>query len=162
SSSALGSQYKDDLFVGAARTTLEDGYLFRFDLTKNRKHLDLSDPRLKDRVADNLDKFDITESESLLFGTGFGVGTDIQTGPNGNLFVVSLSDGKVYEVFRKDAAATYQFTNLVSDIANPPGGAPVVVDTNLKNPWGVSFSPTSPFWVSNQRTGTSTLYSSNA
>jgi hypothetical protein len=27
--------------------------------------------------------------------------TDIQTGPNGNLFVVSLSQGAVYEIFRK-------------------------------------------------------------
>jgi len=51
-------------------------------------------------VADNTDKFDITESESLLFGTGFGVGTDIQTGPNGNLFVVSLSNGAIYEIYR--------------------------------------------------------------
>ena len=34
---------------------------------------------------------DITESESLLFGTDFGVVTDIETGPNGNLFVVSLT-----------------------------------------------------------------------
>ena len=51
-------------------------------------------------VADNATKFDPTESESLRFGTGFGVGTDIQTGPNGNLFVVSLSGGAVYEIYR--------------------------------------------------------------
>jgi hypothetical protein len=57
------------------------------------------DPRLEDRVADNVGKWEITESESLLFGRNFGVGTDVQTGPNGNLFVVSLSDGAVYEVF---------------------------------------------------------------
>lgn len=36
----------------------------------------------------------------LLFGTNFGVATDIQTGPNGNLFVLSLSNGAVYEIFR--------------------------------------------------------------
>jgi hypothetical protein len=47
-----------------------------------------------------LEKFDITESESLLFGTGFGVGTDIQTGPNGNLYVVSLTSGAIYEIYR--------------------------------------------------------------
>jgi hypothetical protein len=61
----------------------------------------VDDPRLEDRVADNLDKFEITESESLLFGTGFGIGTDVQTGPNGNLYVVSLSHGTVYEIFRR-------------------------------------------------------------
>jgi uncharacterized protein (TIGR03118 family) len=45
-------------------------------------------------------------------------------------------------------------TNLVSDI---PGLA-AHTDANLKNPWGISFSLTSPFWVSNQVTGTATLY----
>jgi hypothetical protein len=60
----------------------------------------VDDPRLDDRVADNFAKFDITESESLLFGTDFGVVTDLRTGPNGNLFAVSLSNGAVYEIYR--------------------------------------------------------------
>jgi uncharacterized protein (TIGR03118 family) len=46
-------------------------------------------------------------------------------------------------------------TNLVSDI---PGLA-AITDAALKNPWGVSFSATSPFWVSDQATNVSTLYS---
>src|SRR6185436_2278990 len=54
-----------------------------------------------DRVADNVDKFDQTESESLLIGKDFGITTDIQTGPNGNVFVVSLSNGAVYEIKSK-------------------------------------------------------------
>jgi glucose/arabinose dehydrogenase len=97
---ALGPQYDGDLFVGAARTTLQEGYLLRFNLTGNRRRIGVEDPRLEDRVADNAAKFDITESESVQFGRGFGVSTDIQTGPNGNLFVVSLSNGAVYEIFR--------------------------------------------------------------
>src|ERR1700688_2591528 len=48
----------------------------------------------------------------------------------------------------------YLQTNLVSDI---PGLAQST-DPNLKNPWGVSFSATSPFWVSDQGAGVSTLY----
>ena len=52
-------------------------------------------------MADNTAKFDITESESLLIGTDFGIGTDIETGPNGNLFVVSLSNNAIYEIFRR-------------------------------------------------------------
>jgi hypothetical protein len=71
--------------------------MFRFNLTGNRRKIGVDDPRLEDRVADNLAKFEITESEWLLFGTDFGVGTDIRTGPNGNLFVVSLSNGTAYE-----------------------------------------------------------------
>src|ERR1700747_1365136 len=45
-------------------------------------------------------------------------------------------------------------TNLVSSI---PGLA-TITDPQLHNPWGVSHSSTSPFWVSNQGKNTSTLY----
>jgi glucose/arabinose dehydrogenase len=100
-SRALGPQYARDLFAGAATPATRGGHLFRFNLTGNRRKIAVDDPRLEDRVADNIAKNDITESESLLFGSGFGVGTDIETGPNGNLFVVSLSQGVVYEVFRR-------------------------------------------------------------
>ena len=98
---ALGPQYQNDLFIGAARTTLEGGQLWHFNLTGNRRMVAVDDPRLEDRVADNVAKFDITESESLLFGRNFGIGTDIETGPNGNLYVVSLDQGAVYEIFRR-------------------------------------------------------------
>jgi glucose/arabinose dehydrogenase len=101
SSRALGPQYENDLFAGAATPNTVGGYLFRFNLTGNRRKIAVGDPRLEDRVADNTAKHDITESESLLFGTDFGVGTDVETGPNGNLFVVSASNGAVYEIFRK-------------------------------------------------------------
>jgi len=98
-SKALGGEYKNDLFVGAARVFLEGGALFRFELKGNRRSFKLTDPRLMDLVADNVHKWEITESETLLFGRNFGVATDVQTGLNGNLFVVSLTDGAVYEVF---------------------------------------------------------------
>lgn len=48
----------------------------------------------------------------------------------------------------------YQQTNLVSDL---PGLAPVT-DAALVNPWGLSRSATSPWWVANNGTGLSTLY----
>jgi len=53
-------------------------------------------------------------------------------------------------------AESFAVTNLVTDdaTANP---APVV-DPQLVNPWGVSYGPTSPFWVSDNGTGVSTLY----
>jgi aldose sugar dehydrogenase len=97
----LGPQFEGDLFVGASRTTLLNGFLFRFKLTTDRQHFSFTDPRLVDRVADNIDKFDQTESESLLIGKDFGITTDIQSAPNGNLFVVSLSNGAIYEIKSK-------------------------------------------------------------
>ena len=99
-SRALGSHYEHDMIIGAARPTFQEGHLFRIQLTGNRRRVAVDDPRLEDRVADNNAKFDVTESESLLFGTGFGVGTDVHTGPNGNLYIVSLTHGAVYEIFR--------------------------------------------------------------
>lgn len=51
-------------------------------------------------------------------------------------------------------ADAYTQINLVSDVpllAN-------TTDPDLKNPWGVAFSATSPFWIANQATGTATLY----
>lgn len=51
-------------------------------------------------------------------------------------------------------ADSFTQTNLVSNV---PGLA-ANTDPNLKNPWGVSFAPTSPFWTSDQVTGLATLY----
>ena len=98
---ALAPQYEGDMIIGAARPTLEGGHLFRMQLSGHRRTIAVDDPRLLDGVADNLGKFEDTESESLLFGRGFGVGTDVQTGPNGNLYVVSLTNGEIYEIFRR-------------------------------------------------------------
>jgi uncharacterized protein (TIGR03118 family) len=45
-------------------------------------------------------------------------------------------------------------TNLVSDLP----GAAAVTDPNLVNPWGISESAASPFWLSDNNSGLSTLY----
>jgi len=52
------------------------------------------------------------------------------------------------------SAQHYTQTNLVSDIV---GEAPVH-DPNLINPWGITRSATSPWWVSDNNAGVSTLY----
>ena len=53
----------------------------------------------------------------------------------------------------------FQRTNLVSNdqTANPAQ----ITDPLLKNPWGVSYAPTGPWWISNNGSGTSTLYNTN-
>lgn len=99
-SRALGPQYFGDLFVGFSVPEPLGGPLFHFNLTGNRRKIGVDDPRLEDRVADNLTFHEMTESESLLIGRDFGVITDIRTGPNGNLFLISLDQGAVYEIFR--------------------------------------------------------------
>ncbi len=46
--------------------------------------------------------------------------------------------------------------NLVSDVT----GLTSIIDTNLVNPWGIATSATSPFWISDNHAGVSTLYNS--
>jgi glucose/arabinose dehydrogenase len=99
--SRLGPQYAGDLFVGMSTPLIDGGVLFRFNLTGNRRAIAVDDPRLRDKVADNVTFHEMTESESLLFGTHFGVVTDIETGPDGKLYVVSLSQGTIYEISRR-------------------------------------------------------------
>ena len=118
----LGANYDGTLWSGEARTTnitggatgtFAGGALMVMRLTADRQHLDLSaDPRLADRVADNGTypvafgttpaavgyKFDGIESESLLIGDGFGIITDVLTGPDGALYVVSNTDNAVYRI----------------------------------------------------------------
>ncbi len=57
-------------------------------------------------------------------------------------------------------AQKYVQTNLVSDVAQPPNadGTTVNVDPHLVNAWGLARSASSPWWVNNGGTGTSTLY----
>src|SRR6266481_560846 len=50
----------------------------------------------------------------------------------------------------------YTQTNLVANFASTPPAA--VIDPNLQNPWGLVASPGSPWWLSNNAGGTSTLY----
>ena len=53
-------------------------------------------------------------------------------------------------------AGPYVQHNLVSD---QPGMADYT-DPSLVNPWGIATTATSPFWISDNRTGLSTLYNS--
>jgi uncharacterized protein (TIGR03118 family) len=57
-------------------------------------------------------------------------------------------------------AQHYTQENLVSDIAQPDNadGTKVTIDPNLKNAWGLARGASSPWWVNNEGTGTSTLY----
>jgi glucose/arabinose dehydrogenase len=108
---ALGAEYDGSLWIGTARpyaaTATTGGSLYRLRLTSGRLAVDVSaDPRLADKVADNLGKFEPTESETLLIGRGFGVTPDIEQGPDGRLYVVSLSDGVIYRIGRATAPSS--------------------------------------------------------
>jgi uncharacterized protein (TIGR03118 family) len=68
--------------------------------------------------------------------------------------LLAASMGTIGSLPARAATTTFQQVDLVSNIA---GLAPVT-DPALVNPWGISHSATSPFWVSDNGTGVSTLY----
>jgi len=103
---ALGTEYDGTLWIGSATSFQQAGgtagSLYRLRLTPDRLHIDVSaDPRLADFVADNLAKYGATESETLIIGTGFGATPSIEQGPDGNLYVVSVTDNTIYQISRK-------------------------------------------------------------
>ena len=101
----LGASNDGTLWIGSSRSFEQvggtGGSLYRFRLAHDRKRVDVSDPRLAERVADNLAKFDPTESESLIIGVGFGTTPSIEQGPDGNLYVVSITDNAIYMISHK-------------------------------------------------------------
>src|SRR5262249_19524353 len=110
----LGDQYQNLLFAGEARDNLTDpreqfdGALFIFHPTKDRNQLDFGgDPNIRasDHVFMNNTDFDLMGDTSFLFGTGFGIVTDIVTGLDGNMYVVSETKGTVYEIFASSGVA---------------------------------------------------------
>jgi aldose sugar dehydrogenase len=111
---ALGAEYNGTLWMGSSRgfqqVGANGGSLYRIKLTPDRLHVDTSaDPRLADKVADNLfraQKFEGTESETLQIGRGFGTTADIEQGPDGNLYVVSVTDNAIYKISRTPVSAT--------------------------------------------------------
>ena len=51
------------------------------------------------------------------------------------------------------APITFIETPLISDVATPG----VMTDPNMVNPWGISYGPTSPFWLSDNNTGSTSI-----
>jgi aldose sugar dehydrogenase len=92
-SSALGQQYENDMFVGDTSS----GTIYRFELNENRSAFVL-EGALDDTVANTPE-----EAEDVIFGTGFGGITDIKTGPDGYLYILSFVDGTLFRVIPADA-----------------------------------------------------------
>lgn len=88
----IGARYKNDLFVGTVRA---GGVIYRFDMSPSRKTLGIGGP-LADGVADNSNGALLAEQSEIIWGNGFGVVTDILSGPGG-MYVLSLS-GSMYRI----------------------------------------------------------------
>jgi glucose/arabinose dehydrogenase len=90
-SSNLGGQYENDMFVGTA-----NDILMHFDLTGNNRSELLLNGSLADKVANSTD-----ELEDATFAENLGIITDLEVGPDGNLYVltgVREPEGKIYRI----------------------------------------------------------------
>ncbi|MGD9535381.1 MAG: sorbosone dehydrogenase family protein [Candidatus Nitrosocosmicus sp.] len=94
-SNNLGPRYENNIFVG----DITGGNLFFLQVNENRDGLQFdNNPNIaNDLIASNED-----EVSSITLGTGFKGITDIQTGPDGNLYILTYSraDGGQGALFR--------------------------------------------------------------
>jgi glucose/arabinose dehydrogenase len=86
-SAKLGKEYENTIFTG----DVNNGNLYNFKLTPDRSALALDGP-LSDHIANTPD-----EEQSIIFGQGFGVITDIKAGPDGYLYILGY-DGTIYRI----------------------------------------------------------------
>ena len=81
--------YDDSIFVGDCNNE----NIYKFELNQNRDGFEFSSSFLQDNVINKNESMD-----ELIIGTGFGCVTDIERGPDGFLYVVSLSKGVIYRI----------------------------------------------------------------
>lgn len=89
STDKLGKEYENDLLVA----DVNNGRIYQFELNENRTAFLLNDS-LTDKVADNDD-----ELKGIIFAEGFGgMVTDLKVGPDGYLYIVGHTSGKLYRI----------------------------------------------------------------
>lgn len=93
-------KYQNNLFVGDCN----NGNIYRFELNQKRDGFVFNSPQLQDKVVNTGDSMD-----EIIFGTGFGCVSDVITGPDGLLYIVSLTDGTIYRIVPKTIMS---FVNL--------------------------------------------------
>lgn len=119
-STAFGPGYENGIFVGDITT----GTLFYFEPNADRTGINLEDdPLLSDLVANNDE-----EISAVTLGTGFTGISDIETGPDGNLYILTFDreaegQGSLYRVLpaiEGGAAAGDAVPSLPSTTVSPP------------------------------------------
>ena len=94
-------KYTDEMIVGSCNF----GHLMKFKLNAERTELVFDTIHLQDKIANLITlengKKDSESFDEIIFGTGFGCITDVEMGPDGSLYVVSLTDNKIYKILPK-------------------------------------------------------------
>jgi glucose/arabinose dehydrogenase len=92
-SNRLGKRYENSIFVGDVHT----GNIYNFGLNKERTKLRLEGPP-EEKVANDDHDIPDQEVEDTIFGRNFGSVVDLDVGPDGLLYIVSISPGKIFKI----------------------------------------------------------------
>lgn len=90
----VGCALQHELLVGDNNC----GGIWRFRLNAARDSLELTSMPLLDRVADNGADRCIAEMAEIAFGQAFGAITDLENGPDGMIYVVSITAGQIFRI----------------------------------------------------------------
>jgi glucose/arabinose dehydrogenase len=93
-SSRLGDKFSNNIFIG----DINNGNLYFFKVDENRTGIKIDSPAsgLTDSIADPQD-----DLSPALFARGFsGRISDIETGPDGYIYVLTYSDGRIYRIVK--------------------------------------------------------------
>jgi aldose sugar dehydrogenase len=119
-STAFGPSNENGIFVG----DITSGTLFYFEPTADRTGINLeSDPLLRDLSADSDD-----EISAVTFGTGFTGINEIETGPDGNLYIFTFDretegQGSLYRILpagEEGASSAGVPPSMPQDTVTPP------------------------------------------
>ena len=89
----LGHQYRNNVFVGS----VHNGHIYRFELNSLRN--DIALPQI---LANRLIQNPINVgAQNVIFASGLGGVTDLTVGPDGYLYIVSISEGKIFRILPK-------------------------------------------------------------
>jgi glucose/arabinose dehydrogenase len=131
-SNKLGNYYQNDLFVANAG----EGKIYHFDLSQDRKLLELKDP-LDDKVVDSE-----IEEDSITFAEGFGMITDLEVNPyDGYLYVVApvredSTGGSVYKIVPK-YPGTINVPSSPRDAKGPTSSSSSPTNNTIQFPSGI-------------------------
>jgi glucose/arabinose dehydrogenase len=102
-SAKLGDKYTNNIFVG----DINKGNLYFFELNKDRDGIKLDNAQNESGLSDLIVDSKVLKGTSFIseeelseitFGTDFGGITDVETGPDGLLYVLSFGDGTIYKI----------------------------------------------------------------
>jgi aldose sugar dehydrogenase len=91
-SSVYGEEFENDMFVG----DFNNGNLYHFELNDDRTELSLNSD-LEDNIVRHSE-----EISDNIFGQRFAGISDIEVGPDGYLYFISIGQGKVFKIVNKE------------------------------------------------------------